>query len=157
MALFGTDINSEVKFIGKDLFKAQVAGVVNGTGFDVKKDVDGPFESLVVCVALGVATGTPTQESLVLKMQDSSDNSAFADYKDESGAVVQTVVGLASAIPGTNDNGKIQMPVRSRNSRQYMRVVYTLGFTGGTSPAQDILATVIAAGGPRNVQAQPNS
>ena len=156
MAFIGTDINAEVKFLASDLLKAQSAGVLLGAGFDVKQDPEGPFESLVVCARLGAAAGSPTAESLTLKIQDSADNSTFADYKDESGVVVTTAVGLASAAPATNDNAKIQLAVRTRNSRRYMRVVYILGFTAGTAPTQDIAGTVIAAGGPKNVTSQPN-
>jgi len=152
-----TDISSELKLLGLEVKKAQSAGAINGTGIDCKQDVDGPFESAIAVASLGTAAGTPTAESLVIKIQHSdSSGSGYTDYADESGSTVATATGIASAAPATNDGARIQLAVRLKNAKRYVRIVATLGFTAGTSPTNGVVLGWIVGGGPRVPTTPPN-
>jgi len=92
----------------------------NGTGFDRTG-----YESLVVAVQAGATTGSPTAFSLTAKVQHSADNSTFADY---------SVAGTVPQVAVTAANTLAELDVDLSGAKQYVRVVLTPSFTGGTSP-----------------------
>jgi hypothetical protein len=84
----------------------------NGTGVDLQQYVGNPV------VVLNVGTQTGTSPTMDVKLQDSADNSSFAD-----------VTGYAfSQKTGT---GTDTLALDTRAFRRYVRTVCTLG---GTSP-----------------------
>lgn len=95
----------------------------NGTGIDVRGFDRGTF-----LVSVGTLTGTaPTVD---VKLQDSADNSAFAD-----------VAGATFAqITGANSPGVFVGEADLTKLRRYVRLVFT---TGGTSPGAPVSATAI--------------
>lgn len=134
-----TDVGSELKTpdSGVKIAKAQSAGAINGPWIDKTG-----FESMKAIGALGAAAGTPTTQSLKLKIQDATDNSGSgaADYKPDGSNVAQSTTGAAA------DNGVTTLSVNLKNSRQWFRIVGTLAFTGGTSPTNDVVLVPVLGG-----------
>lgn len=90
----------------------------------------------------GAATGTPSAQGVSLKMQtgDASDGSDMADVAGD------TIAAL------TANNAEANLNIDLSGYKRYLRVVATVTFTGGTTPAIPAAATV-ALGGARNIPA----
>ena len=86
----------------------------NGTGVDLQQ------YSGDVAVVLDSAAGTGTSPTLDVKLQDSADNSTFADI---TGATFTQVINAAS---------QQKIVVNKDAARRYVRAVATIG---GTSPS----------------------
>lgn len=95
------------------------AADVNGAGVD-----RAGYLSAKLVAFTGNATGSPSAQSQVFKLQDSADNSTFAD-----------VPGATLTI--TADDTVAQLNVNLGPLRRYLRLVYSADstFTGGSSPA----------------------
>ncbi len=113
------DLTKTVKGIAPQALSA----AVNGTGIDRSG-----FNFTVVACETGATTGTPTTTSVAYKIQDSADNVTFTD-------VAGATVAIADAA-----HGEINLDLRPL--RQYVRVVATPTFTGGTSPTVQAAASV---------------
>jgi hypothetical protein len=135
-----TNVAAIVTVAAFDISGQASAGTINGAGADAKQDGYGPYACGWITAKLGNITGTPTGQTLTVKLQDSADNSTFADFKDESGSVVQSKVGLSAA-------GITKLPFVAKNARRYLRAVAVLGFTGGTAPKADV-GLVLSLSGP---------
>lgn len=109
--MFSKDLKTEL--VAAVLLPAQsLSASNNGTGVDLQQYVGNPV------VILNVGTQTGTSPTMDVKLQDSADNSSFAD-----------VTGYAfSQKTGT---GTDTLSVDTRAFRRYIRTVCTLG---GTSP-----------------------
>lgn len=108
------------------------SGAVNGTGIDLT--TIGNPKSCVLYAAGGAASGTPTTQTLDAKLQDSADNSTFADL---SGAAITQI---------TADSTEGIVDVNLSSARRYVRVVRTVAFTGGTSPAWPVDSGIVFGG-----------
>lgn len=93
----------------------------NGTGIDRSG-----YDSLKIIGSTGASTGTPSSFTVTFKLQDSADNSTFTD-----------VSGQSFTITAVNDENTLNVNLIGLN--QYVRVVMTPAFSGGSSP------TVLAA------------
>lgn len=120
---------------------ASAAATVNGTGID-RMSTGGPegYVAAVLKACTGATTGGPATQTLDAKIQDSADNSSFADYKPD-GATVAAITQITTA------NAEAHLNVDLRNARRYVRVVTTLGLTGGASPTMPYSADLILCGG----------
>ncbi len=115
--------------------EASSGDTVNGTGFD-RTD----WESLLLIVETGAATGTPSAVSVVSKIQHSSDDGssdAYADYTPTLGSASVTVAAASTA-------GSVAVDLAE--AKQYIRVVTTTTLTSGTTPTLGV-AAVVALGG----------
>lgn len=92
---------------------------VNGTGVDRIG-----FESGILVFNQGAASGTPTSYTVAIKLQDSADNSIFAD-----------VSGAALALTQANASTVSLLSFNARGLDRYVRATITVTFTGGSSPA----------------------
>jgi hypothetical protein len=103
---------------------------VNGSGVDRL----GYYSGVVVCLA-GAASGSPSAQSLVFQLEESSDNSAFT-----------AVSGQTVTIEADDTLGKLNFD--ASGLKRYLRVVCTdaSAFTGGSSPANDISALIVLGG-----------
>lgn len=110
------------------------ATITTGPGIDR----DG-YNSCVLSMSSGASTGSPTGQSHTCKLQDSADNSTFADYKPDG-------VNVATTPAITADNTLAKVNVDLAMARRYVKAVPTLAFTGGTSPAQLVSAQVTLGG-----------
>jgi hypothetical protein len=89
----------------------------NGTGVDTKG-----YNSAMAVINAGDIDLTTTDETYAFKIQDSADNSSFAD-----------VTGLTTAVTADNDVKLIRIAgLATPTIRRYVRVVATLG---GTTPS----------------------
>jgi len=104
------------------------AATVNGTGLSR----DGR-RSGVVLGSVGAVSGAPTAVSIQFKLQDSADNTTFAD------------VAGASAT-ATAANSEVEFDVDLSGLKKFVRVVAVVSFTGGTAPTADISAALVQGG-----------
>lgn len=104
---------------------------VNGTGVDRLA-----YGSATLFAAVGAASGSPSAQSVTYKLQDSADDSTYADISTETSALAAM----------TADNATGQLDIDLTGLRQYVRVVATVSLTGGTSPAIPIAATLVLGG-----------
>jgi hypothetical protein len=114
---------------------ARTAGAVNGTGVDRLAPV---FNSAVLVVQSGAATGSPASLTLDAKIQHSDDNSSFSDYTPPSGTAAITQITASSTVERKN--------VDLSGAKKYVRVVLTVGLTGGTSPTLPSSALLVLGG-----------
>lgn len=100
---------------------ANAAGTRNGTGLDRLSSAVKGAKSCTIISHTGAATGGPTSFTRDVKLQDSADNSAWADL---AGAAVaqQTAAGL------------VELDVDLSGAKQYVRAVEVTTLTGGTAP-----------------------
>ncbi len=105
---------------------ATVTATTNGSGVDRTG-----YEHMVAILDIGGVSGTPTFD---VKVQDSADNSAFADYVPEITGI-QNAAGTTAAFPQKTANGISHLDVDLRGARKYIRAVITVG--GGT-PSGDL-------------------
>jgi hypothetical protein len=114
-----------------------VTTATNGTGFDRTG-----YGSCVLSVSAGAATGAPTSWTLDAKLQHSSDNSAWADVP--AGVASAAITQMTSG--NSNANSTFKKSINLNGVKQYVRVVLTPGFVGGTSPTLLAAATVVLGG-----------
>lgn len=113
------------------------AGAVNGVSID--RQVHSMAGCCVLHQTAGALGGAPTTTSVITKLQDSADNSAFLDYKPD-GVNVATNAALTAA------NTENSLSVDLTLARRYIRAVTTVAFTGGTTPTALVAADVVLSG-----------
>lgn len=91
------------------------------------------FRDAIVHGLVTNVTGTPTATEVTFKVQH-SDTDVTGDFKD---AVIQ---GHATSVV-INSEGELHLNLDG--FKQYIRIVATANFTGGTSPKADLVATVV--------------
>ena len=103
---------------------------VNGSGIDRV----GYYSGVVVC-AVGAASGSPSAQSIVFQLEESSDNSTFA-----------AVAGATVTITADDTLGELDVDLSAR--KRYLRVVCTnaTAFTAGTTPANIVTANIVLGG-----------
>lgn len=110
-----------------DITEVKAPGAVtsntNGTGVDIRDHEDS------VCIILASAAGTGTSPTLDVKVQDSADNSTFADV---SGLTFTQITSAAASYQ--------KLTVKTRAVRRYIRLVYTVG---GTSPSFILASSLV--------------
>ena len=103
---------------------ASSAGAVNGTGIDRL----GANFAILEAVT-GAATGTPSTQTLDVKLQHSDAvGSGFVDFAP-GGVALAGAVAQITAI-----NARKRKQIDLRGAKRYIRVVSTVAFTGGTTP-----------------------
>lgn len=107
------------------LAPAARTSTTNGTGLDIST-----YEGLAL-VQLANGTTSGTSPTLDVKIQDSADNSTFADVSGYSFSQVTAALTDPSTL-------KIDL----RNVRQYIRAVATIG---GTTPSFACAVTLVAS------------
>jgi hypothetical protein len=129
-----TDIGAHViERIGNVPLASSGGAARNGTGIDRQ----GHHSAVLVCTS-GAATGTPTSFTFAAKIQDSDDNSVFADFNDGGG-----VVAIANIVAVNSIARKRFSLMRAR---RFIRVVETVTFVGGTTPTLAVQETVTLGG-----------
>lgn len=117
----------------------QVAGTLNGATID--RMAAGTQQGYLSCVlwgGCGAATGSPSAQTYDCKLQDSPDGSTWADFTDAAGNGALTQI-TADDTSGTEN-------VNLEAADRYIRVVQTVGFTGGSTPDIPICAGVELGG-----------
>lgn len=112
---------------------SSAAATVNGGSIDRQG-----FMSAILSAITGVATGTPSTQTVTVKIQDSADGSTgWADYTPDVGSASFTI---------TADGTFNDVNVNLRKAKRYIRAVIVVAFTGGSSPDQLVTALVQLAG-----------
>ena len=104
-------------YIGSLLAADSRTTTATGTGFDLQGSNDAEGEAIVI---LDSEAGSGTTPTLNVKLQDSADNSAWADI---SGKVFTEVTGAAAAFE--------KISINANDVRRYVRAV---GTQAGTNP-----------------------
>jgi hypothetical protein len=102
------------------------SSAVNGSSVDTKG-----FNTAVIKASGAAASGSPSAATLAVKLQESSDNSTWADALDTTG----TVIGFTLTVTSANASNLARIEGLGVNRKRYLRAVITPAFTGGTSPA----------------------
>jgi hypothetical protein len=108
--------------------QSSVAATVTGSAI-----TKGDAQSAVLFGFTGAATGTPTTTSVTYKVQDcATSGGTYADFATASAAIG------ASATSTTN--------VNLAGAKAYLKVVATVAFTGGSTPAVQLCAALVLGG-----------
>lgn len=129
----GAYIAAQSAFLPQSL---AASGTANGAGVDRIN-----ASSAVLYAQAGAATGGPSAVSVTFQLQDSADNSTFANVTSET-----SLITLSAASTGA------ELDIDLTGLRQYVRVVGTAALTGGSSPTIPVSA-VLVLGGQANLPA----
>jgi hypothetical protein len=135
---FFTDIGSQLA-VSQNVLNTAAASEIDGDALEIN-DANGAFEyqSGVIMLATGAATGSPSAVSVVATLQDSEDGlTGWATVDTLPQTPPQVTIG-ASAQASAN--------VNLRGARQYIRLAVVPTFTGGTVPAIPISAVLVVGG-----------
>jgi len=124
------DVGAYVKPVAGINPTDSAAATINGSAIDRQG-----FQSCVLMVMAGAASGGPTAQTVDAKLQESDNGTS--GWADVSGAAVTTV---------SADNSSAEVDVDLATVKRYVRVVVTVGFTGGTSPTIPVASTVVLGG-----------
>ena len=133
MLPFITDIGGYIKAAVNALNTAATAEVdgtavqLSGPGYD--------YQSGVLAVGVGSASGTPTSFSVAANIQDSADGST--GWADVSGTSITAI---------TAANGVASVKFNLRGARGYIRAKGRPSFVGGSSPTIPVTATLVLGG-----------
>lgn len=116
---------------------ASAAATLNGTSID--RAAHSMPLSCLLHTQTGAETGAPTGVSVTSTLQDSADNSAFANYLYDgvNAATAPAVVAISA-----DGNYSIDLTL----ARRYLRVVTVIAFTGGTTPTIGVAAELVLGG-----------
>ena len=124
---------------------SSVEQTLNGISIDQQallQSNGGPREAIAYLMG-GAASGSPTGINHTMKWQHSSDNSNWSDVTDTNELVEAASVSL------TATNSVVQLALRLKGCKRYVRPQVALDFTGGSTPAQ-VVAVLVALGAPRS-------
>lgn len=132
MSQFPRNIGSEVLFKPSIRpLESAAAGSFAITGIGIDRQ---SFLSALLCVSVGASSGSPSALAVDVKVQDSDDNSSFADV---SGAAI-------SQITAVNTHTTLALDLSGR--KRYVRVLGQVAFTGGSSPKVGLSASLMLGG-----------
>lgn len=93
------------------------------------------FGSCVLHAANGVASGAPTGQTVDTKIQDSATSGGvFADFA--GGATAQLIA----------DSTDAEVDIDLTGAKAFIKVIQTVGFTGGTTPKIPVSSTLALGG-----------
>lgn len=99
----------------------------------------GDFQSFLAGVSLGAATGSPSAVSVTAKLQESSDDSTWTDVVADGINATVTV-----AVVAVNTQGFFA--IDASRLKRYVRLVFTVALTGGSTPTILMDAKFMAGG-----------
>lgn len=91
------------------------------------------FEDAIVHLKVGAATGTPTSQSVTLKVQTGN----IANGSDMADVTGDTITAL------TADGLEAELNLDLAGYKRYLQVVPTVAFTAGTTPKIPVAAVVV--------------
>lgn len=94
------------------------------------------FDEITLVGQVGAASGSPSAQSVIFKVQDSADGST--DWTDVAD-------GTAAALTADADTVVLRVP-SAYNLRRYVRLVAVVSFTGGSSPAIEVAGHLALSG-----------
>lgn len=132
----GQGIGGELKLaIGVEP-AARAAGTVNGPAIDRLG-----LDTAVLEAIAGAVTGAPSAQTLDVKLQQSADGSTgWTDFVPVTGTPASGAVAQVTTV-----SSRKRKTISLRKAQRYIRVVQTVGFTGGTAPTWLCAAHVVMA------------
>ena len=91
------------------------------------------YNTAMVVIEVGAASGSPTAQTVDAKVQESDDGST--GWTDVDGAAI-------TQITADDQSALIRVEGLGTGRKRYLRVLATVGFTGGTSPAIPVTASI---------------
>lgn len=122
------NIGAFIKVLAAILPFAAGAGTQNGTTHDRSN-----YGSCTLHGACGAASGAPSSQSVIFKLQDSVDGVTWTDFGDPTEALVA-------------DNGQVEVDFDLEGAKQNVRAVSTTAFTAGSSPSIPVSAVLVFGG-----------
>lgn len=101
------------------------------------------FQSLLLKVTSGAKTGAPTTLSVKAKLQES--DASGGTYTDVAVGPANAAVAIADI---TDNNQERWLEIDMSGLKEFVRVVFEVAFSGGTSPTIFIAAEAILGGSP---------
>jgi hypothetical protein len=136
MLPFFTNIGSYIKS-SVNAFNNAATAAVHGTAVQLE-GVGYAYKSAQFGLYLGAATGTPSTISVVAQIEQSADGSTnWTSYNDLPGNGTLTLTAAST---------QATMNVILQGAQQYVRITVTPSFTGGSSPAIPVIATLVIGG-----------
>lgn len=123
---FDRDIGSLIKLETGIIPEDSDAATINGPSINRLG-----FGSAVLHHSAGAASGSPTGQVVASKLQDSADESVWADL---TGAAPSDLIA---------DDKDSEVDVDLKGAREFIRTVMAVSFTAGTSPAIPVSATIV--------------
>lgn len=118
---------------------AQPSGITSYTAYNSSAGI---YDSANVLLAVGAVTGAPTTQSTTIKVQHSDDATFATDVNDApASAYLDSIPTL------TADNSSANFDIDLVGLKRYIRVVATVSFTGGTTPAQYVASSIVLGDG----------
>lgn len=112
-------------------------------GLTIDKSVGG-YESAMFWLFIGAVTGAPSSFTVDGKLQESSDGSSWSDVVSDTSINTKVAFTQRTAI-----NTQDWMTVDLSRLKRYVRLVFTVTPTGGTSPTILMDAKAMLSGGVR--------
>lgn len=140
MASVPRNIGAQLKTAMGPPAKAETPATVNGPAIDRMGIVSAQgYLSCVLHGQCGSATGSPTAQSYIAKLQDSATSGGtYADFTDSEGN------GALTAITADDTDGRTNIDLSS--AKRFVRVVRIVALTAGTTPALPCSETVVFGG-----------
>lgn len=91
------------------------------------------YRDAILHAVVGNVTGTPTAQKVVLKVQH-SDTATAGDFVDAEIQGIESVLTI-------EQEGELHLNLDG--FKQFVRVVATATFTGGTTPKADVIGTIV--------------
>lgn len=102
------------------------------------------WESLLLMVQVGLATGAPASFTVDAKLQH-SDTDVDGNYVDVVADVNNPAVAIAQITAASTQK---HLEIALTGLKQWVRIVFTVAFSGGTSPTILLAADFVVGGGP---------
>lgn len=126
-----SNISHMIKPVRGNAPAAQTAGAVNGASIDALG-----YGSLDLFFSVGATTGSPTSFTVDAAIQDSDDGTTFAAITAATASIAQ--------VTAINTDRRLSLDLSL--IRRYVRVVSTVAFVGGTTPAALICSVPVLGG-----------
>ncbi len=118
------------------------AGAATRTSGAIDRQAIGNPQSCKLVLATGAATGAPDSFTADLKIQDcATSGGSYTDYVPPRGVAADAAVTQITA-----DNTVSQKDVDLSGAKQFLKLVEVLAMTGGTSPKQAMVSSLIVCG-----------
>lgn len=116
---------------------AAASYALEGASIDREK-----FDSALFHVQSGVDEGTPTSFAVDAKLQDSANGSSWADVSTSASNPSVAITQI------TTENADRFLEIDLTPLRRYVRLVFTVAFSGGSSPKVALAADAVLGGAP---------
>jgi hypothetical protein len=116
---------------------AAASFALKGLGIDTEK-----FQSLLFMISAGAATGSPSAVTVDVKLQHSDDD-VDGNYTDVAAHAFNTEV--TKQLTAVNTRKYLEV-MKTQTLKKFVRLVFTVAFTGGTSPTVGLQATACIGG-----------